>query len=326
MLATRFTELVGCTVPIQLAGMGAVATPELAAAVSNAGGLGMLGTGRPGLSISTLDGLLCRMRDLTSRPFGVNFLVEPGNEIDRKCFEMAAKAARVVEFFYGDPDPELVKIVHDHGSLACWQIGSSNEAVAAAEARCDLIVAQGIEAGGHVRGRIGLQALLSEVNEVISLPVIAAGGIGTGRGMAAALVAGVDGVRIGTRFVAALETGAHPTYVAALIAASAEDTVYTEAFSRGWAAPHRVLRSCIAAAEALEDDIIGERESLDGTRVPAFHLQPLAVDRTTTGALEAMPLWAGEGVGAIKRIQSVRDIMDELTTEAENILRRRRFQ
>jgi NAD(P)H-dependent flavin oxidoreductase YrpB (nitropropane dioxygenase family) len=91
-----------------------VATPELAAAVSNAGGLGMLGTARPGLSTATLDTLLGRTRDLTSRPFGVNFIVAPGFEIDRTHFEMAARAARVVEFFYGDPDPELVKLSHNH--------------------------------------------------------------------------------------------------------------------------------------------------------------------------------------------------------------------
>ena len=95
--------------------------------------------------------MLDRLRHLTSRPFGVNFLFEPGNEIDRTCFELAAKAARVVEFFYGKPDPELVRIVHEHGSLACWQTGSYDEAVAGADAGCDVIVVQGIEAGGHVR-------------------------------------------------------------------------------------------------------------------------------------------------------------------------------
>ena len=143
--------------------------------------------------------------------------------------------------------------------------------------------------------------------------------------MAAALIAGADGVRVGTRFLAAAESGAHPTYVAALISATAKDTIYTEAFSRFWAAPHRVLRSCIAAAETLQDDIVGERDSLDGTRVPAFRLAPVVVDRTTTGALEAMPLWAGEGVGAVKRVQSAREILDELASDAENAIRERAF-
>ena len=283
----------------------------------------MLGTARPGLNVSTLTRMLDRLRDLTARPFGVNFIFEPDGEIDRKCIEVAARAARMVEFFYGDPDPELVSIVHDQGSLACWQVGSCDEAVAAANARCDIIVAQGIEAGGHVRGRIGLQALLGEVLGHVDLPVIAAGGIGTGQAMAAALIAGADGVRVGTRFVAAAESGAHPTYVTALMSAAAEDTIYTEAFSRFWAAPHRVLRSCVAAAETLKDDIVGERDSLDGTRIPAFRLAPLVVDRTTAGALEVMPFWAGEGVGAVKRVQPAREILDELAGDAENILRER---
>lgn len=299
-----------------------MATPELAAAVSNSGGLGMLGTARPGLSVSTLTKMLDRLCSLTARPFGVNFLLASEEDIDRNCFEVAAKVARVVEFFYHAPDPELVKIVHGQGSLACWQVGSCDEAVAAADAGCDMIVVQGVEAGGHIRARTGLHPLLSEVLEKVDLPVVAAGGIGTGRTMAAALVAGADGVRIGTRFVAAAESGAHPTYVASLISAAANDTIYTEAFSRFWAAPHRVLRSCVAAAEASKDDIVGERDSLDGSRVPAFRLAPLVVDRTTTGALEAMPFWAGESVGAVKRVQPAREIVDHLVSEVEIILQR----
>ena len=102
------------------------------------------------------------------------------------------------------------------------------------------------------------------------MPVLAAGGIGTGRAMAAALAAGADGVRVGTRFVAATEAAAHPEYVAALIASQAEDTIYTTAFSRSWPdAPHRILRSCITAAEAFQGDTVGEITALDGTNAGA---------------------------------------------------------
>jgi NAD(P)H-dependent flavin oxidoreductase YrpB (nitropropane dioxygenase family) len=100
-----------------------------------------------------------------------------------------------------------------------------------AEAGCDLIVAQGVAAGGHIRGTVGLQALLDEVLIAVEVPVLAAGGIGTGRALAAALVEGASGARVGTRFVAAAEADAHPEYVGRLIAARAEDTVYTQAFS-----------------------------------------------------------------------------------------------
>src|SRR3954463_991950 len=117
-LRTRFPDLVGCRGPIQLAGMGAAATPELAAAVSNAGALGMLGTARPGLAPATLTALLDELRSLTSSPFGLNFLVEPGYDTDRRCFELAAHSAKVVEFFYGEPDRDLVSIVHEGDALA----------------------------------------------------------------------------------------------------------------------------------------------------------------------------------------------------------------
>jgi nitronate monooxygenase len=324
-LTTRFTQLVGCTTPIQLAGMSNAATPELAAAVSEAGGLGMLGMARPGVTVATLNQQLDQLRWLTQRPFGVNFLVNNPGAIDLKCFKAAAKAAKVVEFFYGDPNPEFVRIVHDHGALACWQIGSMEEAVSAAEAGCDFIVAQGVEAGGHVRGKIGMLALLGEVLNAIDTPVVAAGGIGSGREMAAALAAGADGVRVGTRFLAAEESGAHPAYVAALIAARAQDTVYTEAFSVTWEnAPHRVLRSCVAAAEALQGDVVGERTSLDGSRIPFLRFAPGVADRTTTGAIEAMPLWAGESVSAVKRVQPAREIVRDLTEQAAELLGRQR--
>jgi nitronate monooxygenase len=213
MIATRFTELVGCVVPIQQAGMGAAAPPELAAAVSQAGALGMLGTARAGLTAATLADLLEQVRLLTDKPFGVNFIVAPiflsGTStrppLDLKCIEIAARAAKVVEFFYGEPERRLVEMVHAGGALACWQVGSREEAVAAARAGCDFVVAQGVEAGGHVRGTIPTMTLLSEVIAAVDMPVLAAGGIGTGQAMAAALAAGADGVRVGTRFVAAAE-------------------------------------------------------------------------------------------------------------------------
>src|SRR5207245_1761511 len=162
-----------------------------------------------------------------------------------------------VEFFY--EDPELVEIAHAGGALVSWQTGSGPEAVAAERAGCDLIVAQGTEAGGHVRREIGLLALLGEVLPSIKVPVVAAGGIGTGRAMAAALAAGASAVRVGTRFVAAEEAGTHPAYVEKLIAAEAKDTILTEAFSENWPnAPHRVLRSCVEAVERFQGEFVGE--------------------------------------------------------------------
>jgi len=150
--------------------------------------------------------------------------------------------------------------------------------------------------------------------------VLAAGGVGTGRALAAVLAAGADGARVGTRFVAAEESDAHPLYVEALLAARPADTVYTEAFSVGWDAPHRLLRSCVAAAETFPGDVVGEVPSLDGSRQPLPRFAPDAINRGTTGTIAAMPLWAGESVGGVTRVQPAAEIVQELVGEAEWLL------
>src|SRR3989442_9829938 len=161
MLQTKFTELLGCTVPLQQAGMGKVASPALAAAVADARGLGMvsgIGAAPPEYVAKILDGL----RRSTSGAFGANFLVDGGRESGKldahflEVLEVAASRAPVVEFFYEQPDAELVEMAHSGGALVSWQLGSAAEAAAAERAGCDLIVAQGTEAGGHVRGETGL--------------------------------------------------------------------------------------------------------------------------------------------------------------------------
>jgi NAD(P)H-dependent flavin oxidoreductase YrpB (nitropropane dioxygenase family) len=261
----------------------------------------------------------------TPGAFGANIIphfVEPDQM--RATIEAAAAQARVVEFFYSDPDAGLVDLVHARGALACWQVGSLTEALAAEAAGCDFIVAQGIEAGGHVRGRISLLALLGEVLDAVKIPVLAAGGIGSGRALAAVLAAGADGARVGTRFIAAEEANAHPTHIEGLIAASPGDTVYTGAFHVGWEdAPHRVLRSALAAAEAFESEIVGESTNIyTGESYPIERFQSTGIHSGTTGAVEAMPLWAGESVGGVKRVQPAAEIVQELAGEAERLLRR----
>src|SRR3989441_12526837 len=192
MLKTKFTELVGCKVPIQMAAIGGLAKPSLAAAVSNAGGLGMLQLS--GFTPDQANKALDETRKRTRGVFGANFIVTeawyPDLEELREVVETVPKHAKVVEFFYRQPDSSIVELVHKNGALASWQIGSNDEAVAATKAGCDLIVAQGIEAGGHIRGKIGLLSLLEQVLDSVTVPVLAAGGIGSGRAMAAAFGAG----------------------------------------------------------------------------------------------------------------------------------------
>ena len=297
-LDTRITKMFGCRYPLQQAGMGGVATPDLAIAVARAGGIGMLtGTiGQEALS-AQLDALP------PNAPIGVNFLMP---FLDRAAMTEAAARSPFVEFFWATPDSELVSTVHDGGALVGWQVGSGDEARAARDAGCDVIVAQGIEAGGHVRGLVGLLPLLDEVRGVVDLPVIAAGGIGSGRAMAAALTAGADAVRVGTRFIAATESTAHPAYVAALIGATADDTVITTAFGDGWPdAPHRVLRASIEAGEKL-----GAAQSWT-TNWPTS---------TDTGAAEARPMYAGQSVGSVHARLTAAEIVTELVTAAEQLL------
>jgi len=153
------------------------------------------------------------------------------------------------------------------------------------------------------------------------LPVIGAGGIGTARALAATLAAGAAGARVGTRFIASVESGAHTTYIEALLRADSTDTVLTTAFSVGWPnVPHRVLRSCVAEAASLQNDPVGE-EHLEGSVVPVLRFSTPPPGRAFTGAIEAMALYAGQGVGAIRRIQPAEAIVAELVEGAEQLLR-----
>ena len=322
MVMTRFTQLLGCSVPIQQAAMGDLARPRLAAAVANAGGLGMVGV--YGISLPALIQTLDQLRAQTTGTIGANFImrfVEPAEA----HAHVAAAAARVnvVEFFYSEPDPVLVEIVHTAGCLACWQVGSQAEAKAAVHAGCDFIIAQGIEAGGHVRGTIGLLPLLSQVLDAVDVPVLAAGGIGSGRALAAVLAAGADGVRLGTRFLAAEEADTHPQYLRTLFTATAADTVYTEVFASGWPdAPHRCLRASVEAALAFPDEIIGQHiHGLTGETSQIQRLQSFVIHTGVTGEIAAMPHWAGESVDGVKQVQTAAEIMQELMADAEARLR-----
>ena len=316
MISTRFTDLVGCSTPIQQAGMGGVATPELAAAVAAAGGLGMVA------AVLVPPDMLATMLDRLVAPsdgaIGVNFLMPFLDGVE--VVDVAASRARVVEFFYGEPDDGLVARVHDGGALGFWQVGSVWEARAAVDAGCDAIVVQGTEAGGHVRGEVSLLPLLGQVLDQVEVPVVAAGGIATSRHVAAALAAGASAVRVGTRFVATAESGAHPDYIEALLRAGDGDSVLTDAFSVMWPdVPHRVLRSCITAAAAHTGDLVGE-ERMGDEVVPIPRFAVPVPTRDTTGEIAAMALYAGESVGAVTSVVSAATVVRELVEGAERLL------
>jgi nitronate monooxygenase len=305
---TSFTDLVGCARPLQLAGMGGVSTVELAAAVTNAGGLGMMGVA--GVPVDMLGDLLDELDAKTDGPFGVNFLMP---FLDRAALEFAASRCRVVEFFYDDPVGELVEIAHARGALVSWQVGSIGEAKAAVDVDCDLVVVQGTEAGGHIRGTESLESLLHAVGD-LGVPIVAAGGIGTANDVSRCLNAGASAIRAGTRFIAAEESSAHDSYVDALVRASAADTIITEEFDNGWPnAPARVLRSSLDAARAATDGSafvsIGDQE----WPVPRFSTMPPT--REAHGNIGAMPHYAGFSVDAVHVRQPAAEIVDELMRE-----------
>jgi NAD(P)H-dependent flavin oxidoreductase YrpB (nitropropane dioxygenase family) len=299
-----FIDLVGCRIPIQSASLGGpISTPPLAAAVSEAGGLGMIANPS---SAAEVQKLVQDTRARTSQPIGIGFLIP---FVVAEAVEAAAASVQVVEFFYGNPDRELVGLAQGGGAIVGWQTGSAAEARAAAEAGCDYVVAQGIEAGGHVRGTQCLDDVLAETLASVDVPVVAAGGVGTAERFAALLASGASAVRVGTRFVAAQEADAHPDYVARLIAGSSQDTVLTNVFANGWPdAPHRVLRSAVEAAEAFDGAVVGV---VGDQEIGKFSPRP--VTREVRGEIAAMALYAGQSVDHVARIQPAAEIIAELT-------------
>lgn len=295
----RFTTLLGCTVPIQLAVMGGINTPELAGAVSACGGLGMLS----GTLVPTPELIeqLAATRQIAGpgAPVGVGFLMP---FLDRDAYSAAAVHADVVEGFYGDPDTDLVARAHDSGAHVSWQVGSLHEAEQAIAAGCDILVAQGVEAGGHVRGTTELDVLLGEVRPIWDGPLVAAGGIGTIQRARELFASGADALRLGTRFLACTEADVHPDYLARLIEADAPDTELTETFSLMWPkAPHRVLRSCIDASGADPS-----------TR------SPLPPNRAFVGDVTSAALYAGCSVGAVHEPTTVAKLMEAFGAAVAN--------
>jgi len=305
MIGNRFTELVGCKWPLQQAGMSGTATPTLAGAVSNAGALGMIGIGRQ--TIDIVDRYLDEVATLTTAPVGCTCIAR---FVRPEVVELAASRVPIIEFFYEWPDPARVP-----DNVICgWQVGSVDEAKAAVDAGCRYVIAQGNEAGGHVRGRLPLHEVLPAVRAAVDVPVVAAGGIGDADAVRRAMALGADAVRVGTRFVATRESYAHPDYIDALVAADADNSVLTEAFGVGWPdAPHRVLQSAIDAASASTDDVVGETVLAGGGPVPMPRFGIGTPTRDTTGNIGAMALYAGLSVGSVERVMTAAEVVAELS-------------
>jgi len=234
----------------------------------------------------------------------------------------------VVSFFWGDPTP-YVPVVHDAGARAVHTVASAAEAERAAAAGVDVIVAQGWEAGGHVWGEVTTMALAPRVVDAVApLPVVAAGGVADGRGLAAALALGAAGVWMGTRFLLAEEAATHPVYQEQVVRADETDTVYSQLFDIGWpGAPHRALRnSTVRAWEAGGRPVSGARPgegevvatAADGR--PVHRYSDVAGQAGMVGEVEALALYAGQGAGLVTRRQPAGEIVREIADEAVRAL------
>lgn len=316
MTVTTILDRLGAAHPIFQAPIGSIAGPELAAAVCNAGGVGHLACTWRGRD--QLIELFAAVRTLTAGPFGANFVLD--FPIEEPLAVALDCGVPVVSFFWGDA-ARYVTRTQAAGALAVQVVGSVDEARRAADAGFDLIVAQGQEAGGHVRGRMGTMTLLPQVVDAVApTPVLAAGGIADRRGVAAALALGAAGVWVGTRFLAAEEANIHPVYQGSVLAAASEDSVYSELFDIGWPdAPLRALcNSTTARWEAAgrpraphrpgEGDKVATRR--DGSAIPRYHFG--SPTREVTGDVEAMALYAGEAVGLVRTTAAAAAIVAEL--------------
>jgi NAD(P)H-dependent flavin oxidoreductase YrpB (nitropropane dioxygenase family) len=314
-MTTPVCELLGIERPIVQAPM--VAVPQLAAAVSNAGALGMVT-----LTWSADTGAVVReTAALTERPFGGNLVLTEDHH--RRLDRALDAGLRIVSFMLGDPSG-YIEPVHDAGGIVMHTVGSAEEARRAVASGVDVIVAQGWEAGGHVSGTVATLPLVPAVVDAVTpVPVIAAGGIGDARGVAAVLALGAQAAWLGTRFLLAEEMPIHEDYRRRLIAAAETDPQwYPNLYDVGWPdSPHRALRNSTAKAwEAAgrppddqrpgEGDVIAHFAS--GEAIVRY--EPAPPMAGTTGEIEALSMWAGQGVALARQPQSAAEIVAELTS------------
>ncbi|RFC75116.1 nitronate monooxygenase [Streptomyces sp. AcE210] len=323
-LTTPLCRRLGIDTPIIQAPIGSTVTPELVAAVSGAGGLGMLAlTWTPAEEIAPI---IDRVRILTGRPFGANLVLDfPVADRLDACLE---EGVPIISTFWGDPATCTARI-HAAGAVHLHVVGSPDEARRAADAGVDAVVAQGFEAGGHVRGLTATLPLVPAVVDAVSpLPVIAAGGIADGRGVAAVLMLGAQAAWSGTRFLTATEARTHDSYRRRVIDARAEEAHYTRCFDGGWPnAPHRSLRNGTlttweGAGFPLSPSRPGEGDTVavdsDGDQYLRYQdAVPLA---GMTGDVDSMALYAGQSAGLVREILPAEMIVARTAAEAERAM------
>ena len=330
-IKTKFTEKYGLETPIAQAGMAfAGMTPDLGIAVSNAGAMGSI-AGVGILPPEAVRMLVAGTQAGTDKPFHVNFITIYCTDahIDLMC-EMKPRA---VSFHWGDPGQDWIDRLHDAGIDVWEQVGNAEAAARAADQGVDVVIAQGAEAGGHNFGDAGTIVSVPAVRDAVGdrALVLASGGIVDGRGIAAALMLGADGVWMGTRFVASAEAAAADEYKQRILATVPGGTTLTHVFGRNDPRfnPMRVIANPVS--DAWEDRIadipadtsdqppLGRMEML-GQETPLFPFTSLVPMTGATGDLDQLPMLAGQGATLIDEVRGAADLVAELTKEARACL------
>jgi NAD(P)H-dependent flavin oxidoreductase YrpB (nitropropane dioxygenase family) len=315
MIETSFTELVGVDHPVVCAGMGGGASNgELAGRVSEAGGLGLIGASF--VPPQELETMVARAREITAKPFGINLLLHATEE---RLDDVLQMQPAVLSTAWPRDEQDLGAIfakAHDRGIRVMHMVQTVADAVRAAEAGADVIVAQGNEGGGHI-GEIGTTVIVRQVvNAVAPVPVLAAGGFTDGAGLAAALALGADGVLLGTRFLATVEAPVPPAYKAAILASGGDDTIVTTISDtlsgRDWPGAWARLRRTRFIEEWL-----GREPELRRRREVAWAALEAAEESDPDYGL----MWIGQSAGLIDSVVPASEVVQQVVGEAEEILR-----
>jgi NAD(P)H-dependent flavin oxidoreductase YrpB (nitropropane dioxygenase family) len=318
MLHTPVCDLLGVEHPVALGGMGSVYSPPLVAAVSNAGGFGAMGCHY--LDAERIRVSVAAVRERTNKPFALNFLIF---DIEEEPFAAAlALRPSAVAFAWPRPDQDIkvyVTRAHDAGAKVTFMAGGVPEAERAAQAGADVIIAQGSEGGGHVGWQASLALIPMVVDAVAPIPVLAAGGIADGRGLAASLALGADGVLLGTRFLATEESPLHPNFKQAILDSDGHDTLLSEipdlAAGRVW--PGAMSRG---RRNRFIERWAGREWALRQHRAEAYASVQAA---RKAGDINEAPLSMGQDAGLIHDIPPAGEIVTRMVAEAEQILRER---